>query len=271
MPDTLPILSTFTGAGLLDRGFELEGFCVVSAGDLLWGRDVRRFQPARHVFAGIIGGPPCQQFSRANRSGASQENGLEMVAEFCRIVAGAAPDWFLMENVPAVPDVVVPGFTVQRLNLNADECGLPQNRLRCFQFGSQDGVGLVIPRCDPLPAPSQSCCMASEGRRGNRRGWSEFCQLQGLPADFELPGLSLRLKYHLVGNGVPIPMGRMLARAISARHATRWTRVCVCHCGRPVRSGQTLATPACRKRMQRARDAAGIRSDRGVTPELFAA
>ena len=32
------VLSTFSGAGLLDRGFEQAGFCVVSAGDILWGR-----------------------------------------------------------------------------------------------------------------------------------------------------------------------------------------------------------------------------------------
>lgn len=41
-----PVLSIFTGAGLLDRGFEAAGFCVVSAGDILWGRDVRDFAPA---------------------------------------------------------------------------------------------------------------------------------------------------------------------------------------------------------------------------------
>ena len=60
-------LSLFTGAGLLDRAFEFHGWCVVSAGDVLWGRDVRNFTPARHVFNGVFGGPPCQDFSGANR------------------------------------------------------------------------------------------------------------------------------------------------------------------------------------------------------------
>lgn len=34
------VLSLFPGIGLLDRGFEAEGFCVVRGPDLLWGGDV---------------------------------------------------------------------------------------------------------------------------------------------------------------------------------------------------------------------------------------
>lgn len=259
------VLSVFTGAGLLDRGFELEGFCVVSAGDILWGRDVRDFKPARHAFEGIIGGPPCQSFSRANRSGKSREDGDAAVEQFARCVTEAEPDWFLCENVPQVPDIVVEGYQVQRLNLNAKECGCSQNRLRCFQFGSRDGVGLVIPR-GPLAVEVSPCCMATEGKRKHRRSFADFCELQGLPRDFYLPGLSLAMKYRLVGNGVPIPMARVIARSVLARQDTRWTRVCVCHCGRPVTSGRTLATPACRKRMQRRRDTAGVTELETVTP-----
>lgn len=61
-------LSVFSGIDLLGMGFEAEGFCVVSAGDLAFGRDVRKFRPPPGVFTGVIGGPPCQDFSAARRS-----------------------------------------------------------------------------------------------------------------------------------------------------------------------------------------------------------
>lgn len=260
------VLSLFTGAGLLDRGFESEGYCVVSAGDIIFGRDIREFHPARGVFAGVIGGSPCQDFSKARRAPPTG-NGLAMLSEFARCVTEAAPAWFLLENVPQVPHIKIPGYTVQRLNLNAKECGVPQNRLRCFQFGSRDGAGIVIYRGVTLRAVSR-CCMASDGKRAGRRTWADFCALQGLPRGFDLPGLSQALKYRLVGNGVPVPMARVIATAIRARHDTLGQPVCRCGCGRPVKGRQTLATPACRKRQQRKRDAAGVPQPGPVTPAL---
>lgn len=251
------LLSLFSGADLLGRGFEELGWCVVSAGDVMWGRDVRDFQPARHVFEGVFGGSPCQDFSSANRSEPTGY-GVAMLTQFIRCVSLAGPEWFLLENVPRVPDVSIPGYTVQRLNLNAKECGSRQNRLRCFQFGYVTGNPLVIARCAPVGAASLPCAMASEGRRQVRRTWADFCELQGLPRDFDLPGLPRALKYKLLGNGVPIPMARVVATAIKVRNVTPPPRLCVCLCGRRVRSGQTMATPGCRKRMQRRRDAAGV-------------
>lgn len=260
------ILSLFTGAGLLDRGFTQAGFCVVSAGDFLLGHDVRDFAPASHIFHGVIGGPPCPDFSKARR-GPPTGYGVEMLDQFARCVTQAGPEWFLMENVPGVPDITVPGYTVQRLNLNAKELGIGQNRLRCFQFGSLDGVGIVIRR-QQADSGVSPCVMATEGKRASRRSWETVCQLQGLPPGFSLPGLSLKTKYSLVGNGVPVAMARVLATAILARHVTRWERVCICQCGEPVKSGQTLAGAACRKRMQRRRDAAGVTGPGPVTPAL---
>lgn len=260
------VLSLFTGAGLLDRGFEQAGFCVVSAGDILWGRDVRDFTPEGHIFSGVIGGSPCQDFSKARRSAPTGE-GVELVNHFARCVTLAQPDWFLLENVPGVPDVTVPGFKVQRFNLNAREVGVPQNRLRCFQFGNRTGKPLVIHRGEVTPAASP-CCMATEGKRRNnrRRSFADFCELQGLPRDFALPGLSQAMRYKLVGNGVPVPMARVVATAINAWAVTPdFSRVCVCGCGRPVRPGQTQATPACRKRIQRERDAARVTELEKVT------
>lgn len=262
-------LSLFCGADLLGRGFEAEGFHVVRGPDILWGQDVRSFTPARHAFEGVFGGSPCQDFSKARRD-APTGNGVAMLAEFARCVAAAAPEWFLLENVPGVPDIVVPGYTVQRFNLNAKEVGCAQNRLRCFQFGYRSGNPLVIDRGTPGSAVSR-CAMASEGRRHQRRTWADFVELQGLPRDFDLPGLPIRTKYSLVGNGVPVPMARAVAVAVKLRNVTGPVQLCICDCGRRVRPGQTMAAASCRKRMQRrreARDVAAVTGPGMVTPAV---
>src|SRR5438105_11342189 len=99
------VLSLFPGIGLLDMAFELEGFCVVRGPDLLWGGDIRRFHPPAGKFDGVIGGPPCQEWSPLrylveHHHGYSSKYG-NLIPEFGRVVEAARPSWFLMENVPA--------------------------------------------------------------------------------------------------------------------------------------------------------------------------
>lgn len=246
------VLSLFPGIDLLGRGFELAGYVVVRGPDLLFGQDVRNFKLAAGLVDGIIAGPPCQDFSRARRAPPTG-NGIAMLAEFVRLVGEGQPSWWLVENVVGVPDVVADGYHVQRFNVRASEFGLAQRRNRRFQFGSRDGVPLHIPRQSVTGRRLTKCAMASEGKRSHRRTWSEFVQLQGLPADFELPGWSLSAKYQAVGNGVPVPMARDLAIAIKRRLVTERVRLCGCECGRAVDGKATYATPACRKRMERQR------------------
>lgn len=264
------VLSLFPGADLLGRGFEAEGFCVVRGPDLIYGSDVRDFHPPSGKFAGIIGGSPCQDFSKVRRAPPTG-NGVEMMQQFSRVVIEAAPEWFLHENVPGVPDVIVPGYIVQRFNLNAKECGVRQNRLRTFQFGSRDGAPLVIHRA-VTPGPVAPCCLATEGKSTMRRGWGDFCELMGLPRSFDLPGLSVAAKYCAVGNGVPVPMARVVAASIARRHVTshHGLTLCACNCGRVVTGRQTYATPTCRKTAQRRRDAGGRNETRHVTDSCTA-
>ena len=89
------------------------------AGQILsGGGDIRRFKvPAGH-FCGVIGGPPCQKFSLANRN-RDTAAGMELVNEYLRCVRDAAPTWFLMENVAGSPAVTVPGFVTQLFTLDA--------------------------------------------------------------------------------------------------------------------------------------------------------
>ena len=246
------VLSIFPGIDLLGKGFEEEGFCVVRGPDIIFGGDVRAFHAPGGHFVGVIGGPPCQDFSSARRS-APTGQGLVMLREFLRIVKEACPHWFLLENVSRVPDVVCGGYTVQRFDLNANECGLQQSRLRHFQFGSREGLVCVPHRGSRMPAKSQRICLASEGGRRVRRDWGDFCALQGLPRDFALPGYSIAARYRAVGNGVPVPMARVVARAVRDAIQGWFGSLCACGCGRLLTGNQKAATAGCRKRLERVR------------------
>jgi DNA (cytosine-5)-methyltransferase 1 len=256
------ILSIFPGIDLLGRGFEDEGFCVVRGPDILWGGDIRSFKVPTGQFDGLIGGSPCQDFSGINRNPTGYS--LEMLKEFIRVVEEAHPTWFVLENVPRVPDISIAGYSVQRIDLNSRECGMKQSRLRHFQFGSRDGTVIIPERIRPI-GKSEKIALASEGATINRRSWSDFCELQGLPRDFDLSSMSIVEKYKAVGNGVPIPMARVIARAIRTRRSSQDVKLCTCGCGRAVDGNHIMALPACRKRMQRRRDRTGVTPPDNVT------
>lgn len=267
------ILSLFPGVDLLGRGFEAEGFAVVRGPDQVWGGDVRGFHVPPGRFDGVIGGSPCQDFSLARRAEASGY-GLEMLREFGRVVLESRAGWFLLENVPTVPNITIPGYSIQRFDLNARDCGSPQRRNRHFQFGSLAGLALVPGRIAITGEPAATC-LATEGRRKERRTWADFCELQGLPRDFALPGLSREASYRAVGNGVNVLVARTVARAIivAKRDGLKLSDVslCICGCGRLVhRTGQRAANASCRKRLQRRRERVGAAHDflETVTPDL---
>ena len=257
------ILSIFPGVGLLDRAFEECGFCVVRGPDLLWGGDVRTFEPPYNVFWGIIGGPPCQDFSAARR--AEQTGyGRQMLREFCRVVQTARPQWWLMENVPRVPSVQLVGYRHQRFDI--DQAWYePISRLRHIQFGSLSGQLLNVPIGRKLPdaVPAALAC--------DDRPWPIVRALQGLPETYELPPFTTAGKVAAVGNGVPLCIGRVLAAAVcEAFGVGRVTPAdagvtvgsvqtrCRCGCGRVLRGRQLYAGVACRKRAERRRRACRI-------------
>lgn len=245
------ILSLFPGADVLGRGFDRAGFCVVRGPDTLFSQDIRSFFPPPNVFAGIIGGPPCQDFSRARRRPPTGY-GLTMLAEFRRLVTQTQPLWFLMENVPGVPDFQVEGYTTQRFNIAASDFGLEQKRNRSFQFGSRDGKELRVPR-GTQSQRTKPAALASDGDHGRRRTFAEVCRLQGLPSSFALPGLTRAARFRLVGNACAEPVAYAIAIAISGRDTAPPAKLCPCHCGREVTGKQKAATAACRKRLERSR------------------
>lgn len=227
------VLSLFPGIGLLDRAFEEEGFQVLRGPDELWGGDIRGFHPPGGIFRGIIGGPPCQShstFAALNRAQGKYVR-EDLVPEFVRCVEEEKPDWFVMENSPGVPDISPSGYEMCRpLLLNARWFGCEQDRMRKWQFGCKWRTRFEVDTVALEPIRREPVCMASEGRSGRittvkvdgkprsrhkpRREWTRFCELQGLPADFDLPCFTNEWKYRVVGNGVPLPMGRAIARAV---------------------------------------------------------
>lgn len=259
------VLSVFPGVDLLGRAFEENGFCVARGPDLLWGGDVRRFHPPQGVFTGIIGGPPCQDFSGLRREEPTGY-GKEMLDEYKRVVREARPEWFLMENVARVPDIEIEGYTMQRFDINEGWYGV-STRLRHIQFGSLSGRLLNVTRRQVTGA--EPAALASDSR-----SFREVCRLQGLTDDdFDLPPFKVAEKIKAVGNGVPLNMGRALARAILEAYsqppivqltlAGQLVKpgVCACGCGRPVAGKAKYYDYSCRKRAQRKRDSSRRRRE----------
>jgi DNA (cytosine-5)-methyltransferase 1 len=260
------VLSIFPGIDLLGRGFEDVGFCVVRGPDKIFGGDICHFHPPVNRFNGIIGGSPCQDFSSARRDPESG-NGRAMLRQFRRVIEEARPDWWLLENVPGVPDLKISGYNWQRLDLRASEFGLSQRRLRHIQFGSLNDEVLVMPR-NPSVAELEPAVMATD----STTPWETFCALQGLPADFDIPAFTITEKRKAVGNGVPLPMARALATAVANRVPADSVNLCMCgidgSCGRPLTGKQTRAGPACRMRAMRNRNATAAVTTRCFTDDV---
>lgn len=232
------VLSLFPGIGLLDRGFEDSGFCVVRGPDLIFGGDIHRFKPPSGRFDGVIGGPPCQDFSKARRDKPTGQ-GMEMIEQFKRVVLSVQPVWWLAENVPGVPDIKIDGFSWQRLDLYASDFGMKQRRLRHIQFGTIDGTQLVIDRLKVKG--SEPTVLASDNRP-----ISDISSLQGLPIDFDIPSFTRSALVRAIGNGVPYGMALAVADAVKNR--VSGVTICACSCGRRVTGKQRYFDGACRKR-----------------------
>jgi DNA (cytosine-5)-methyltransferase 1 len=227
------VLSIFPGIGMLDRAFEQEGFCLVRGPDLLWGGDIKEFHAPAGTFDGVIGGPPCQAFSRlvAVIRHRGHRIAANLIPEFERVVAEAQPRWWIMENVDRAPLPSVPGYRVDPTLLNNRWLGQEQNRLHRFSFGTRDGRRLRydVVRVEALAYEPRVCASGvtkpgADRRRSHRLkylGWKTRAALaialkfQGLPANFlDRAPFTIQGKIAAVGNGVPLPVGREVARAV---------------------------------------------------------
>lgn len=250
------VLSLFPGIGLLDMAFEEEGFCVARGPDVLWGGDIRRFHPPAGRFDGVIGGPPCQPFSRLTKMAGSndtrgQSRHEDMIPEFVRVVDEARPAWFFMENVPQAHGPEIDSYIVTSILFNNRWLGEEQNRIRKFWFGIDDdpyrSKWVACPCCDSfwcslhrLHAHECECFPVGEhvkllpdipvfesqawapaapaGHAGGKiryMGWQERARLQGVdPERFREHPFTAVAMQAMIGNGVPLAMGRAMAKAV---------------------------------------------------------
>lgn len=186
MISKIPIVSFFTGGGFLDMGFEQVGFETVftnefdldfaklyEEGMISWALNEKinkqykisstesitnlspsiiesfAFPKGKPKIWGIIGGPPCQDFTmNGNREGFIGDRGKMTIVFFNRI-RKMEPSFFIMENVPGLVrnkkmntilnEIVLKycseNYYLDRFILNALDYGVPQNRERMFLVG----------------------------------------------------------------------------------------------------------------------------------------
>ncbi len=188
------VISLYSGAGGLDYGFEAAGFDTAVA--LEWDhqacetlrvnrpkwavieRDITEVPSAEILESGglkkgeaamLIGGPPCQPFSKAGYWHRGDSLRLDdpranTLAAYLRVLEDTTPNAFLLENVEGLAyegkdeglrlliDAIEvinkktkskyrPVFQV----LNAADHGVPQLRKRVFMIGARDGTTFKFP------------------------------------------------------------------------------------------------------------------------------
>lgn len=163
---TLKIVGLFCGAGGLSLGFSRAGFEVVHAFDNWKHAVVTAGSNSTHPVSpfdlsdvtettamltllfdvdkvcrpGLIGGPPCQDFSSAGKR--VQAGRADLTEKFAGYVSALQPPFVVMENVTAVVRASVyraaldtmrdAGYAVDTVVLNAVLVGVPQARKRLF-------------------------------------------------------------------------------------------------------------------------------------------
>lgn len=186
------ILSLFSGAGGLDLGFKHEGFEISLAIDISQAAiksHKRNFPNSNSVCAnlidlgpqgvldallkkippktklGVIGGPPCQGFSRANNQSTADDPRNTLPKLYIEIIKKLQEvfeiEFIVFENVlgirdkkhaqtysSLVHDIDLLGFHLNEHELCATDFGVPQTRKRIILAAMRKGKGYldVVPR-----------------------------------------------------------------------------------------------------------------------------
>jgi len=187
------IISFFCGAGGLDLGFAEAGFDVAFAADydaaaiathnangvapvaqqidLLKAtapQIAKKLDAAGIVPIGVIGGPPCQGFSRANTQRCHTDPRNHLARRYASMIVKLTDlypiEFFVLENVPELlakkNQAILAGlkrtlskrFDVSIACLNASDYGVPQNRERVFFVGLRKEAGAT--RAFRFPEPT---------------------------------------------------------------------------------------------------------------------
>ena len=169
----LSMVDLFCGAGGLSLGFSQEGFVTKLANDIepccvdtyahnhpetqrdriILGdikevvKNISLFLKGQHVDI-VVGGPPCQGFSEANRQRIIDDPRNTLYKSFVQVVDKIKPKFFVMENVKGmsrvkeqiIDDFIKVGYSTSACILNARDFGVPQNRERLIFIGNRIGV-----------------------------------------------------------------------------------------------------------------------------------
>ncbi len=189
-----PAISLFSGAGGMDLGLEQAGVCVLAQHELdaaacetllanrprccrhaaLIQGDLCRTPTATILKAAglrvgetfmLTGGPPCQGFSTAGRRDPTDPRN-SLLYEFLRVVREAAPQFFVMENVPGLVTMqrgrVLHDFLDATCEsyyepvyglLNAVEYGVPQDRTRLIVVATRRDLWEIEGKLAAMPSP----------------------------------------------------------------------------------------------------------------------
>lgn len=125
------------------------------------GEDLRKYFTFEQV-DGVIGGPPCQGFSRMGHQRVDDARN-NLFVKFFSLVAELKPNFFLAENVlglldeknrPLVDralDFVRNDYSVlEPIVLKASDFGVPTSRTRVFFFGYKKSLGLCVTKAEIL-------------------------------------------------------------------------------------------------------------------------
>ena len=242
----IPILSFFTGGGFLDIGFEMAGFFSVwtnevnpvfaklyAYGMTQWRQSIFAQSPPaaisttrniENLFApeiikqafclgkpklfGIIGGPPCPDFSAGgkNRGGKGINGRLSKI--FINRIINIKPSFFVFENVSGLYKTKIhrvflsgleqrlerQGYCLDLKILNALEHGVPQNRERLFMVGIQR---------------EYTCRCLGREIDEQERGWFPWPsngKYKNAKIRFPWPGIIQNGEEPILQNGVPVEL-----------------------------------------------------------------
>ena len=168
------VVSLFSGAGGLDKGFEQAGFDIVWANEYdssIWETFEYNF-PNTHLdkrnirnvpsidipeCIGIIGGPPCQSWSEAGALRGIEDERGQLFYEFIRILRDKKPLFFLAENVEgmlaqrhseALANIKKlfreSGYNLSFRLINANNYNVPQDRKRVIFVGYRNDLNMTF-------------------------------------------------------------------------------------------------------------------------------
>jgi DNA (cytosine-5)-methyltransferase 1 len=188
MAKKIQFIDVFSGCGGLSYGLELAGLECLAAIDFnalaidtfnlnhakLVGmkQDLIKFEPedlqkiiGQKKVDLIVGGPPCQGFSSARKSGGAnlgtrliEDPRRDLYKRFLKFVEVFDVKIFIMENVLGIKSAASGvyftkiqeksrelGYSVAPIEINCWEYGVPQKRIRQLIIGTRIGLPLFIP------------------------------------------------------------------------------------------------------------------------------